>query len=66
MNKKLAKEVYDDGYVEGYKASIAEFLQDLCSLNEFPSLIPFGFEPLRKLIQKWEGRQNGDKKSQTI
>lgn len=33
-----------------------EFLEDLCSLNEFPSLIPFGFEPLRKLIKKWEGK----------
>lgn len=28
MNKKLAKEIYEDGYVEGYKASIVEFLRD--------------------------------------
>ena len=28
MKKDLAKEIYEDGYVEGYKASIEEFLKD--------------------------------------
>ena len=40
------------------KKLITEFQDDLDSLNEFPSLIPYSFEPLRKLKEKWEARQN--------
>jgi len=34
MKKKLAKEIYDDGYVTGYKASINEFLEGFKRIEE--------------------------------
>ena len=36
---------------------IEEFQTDLDSLNEFPSSIPYSFEPLRKLKDKWGARK---------
>lgn len=35
MNKKLAKEIYDDGYVEGYKDACKEFLAFLRDLHDY-------------------------------
>jgi len=46
MKKDLAKEIYDDGYVEGYKTSIEEFLEDL-------KLLGLLSHPIK---DKWEKR----------
>ena len=35
---------------------ISEFENDLDSLRKWPSSIPYSFEPLKKLIDKWEKR----------
>lgn len=39
---------------------IDEFLTDLDSLNDFPSSIPYSFEPLNKIKEKWEKRKDHD------
>lgn len=45
--KALANEIYDDGYVEGYKDAKKEILEDLKRL-------PNSKESFR-LLEKWEG-----------
>lgn len=52
MKKKLAKEIYEDGYVEGYKDAIVEILEDLYKYKE-----QIGFQvhhTLNIMIKKWE------------
>lgn len=58
MRRKVIKEVYEDGYVEGYMKAIDEFLEDLekglCTCGCGDIVSPYG----DKLIEKWEGKKN--------
>ena len=52
---QIAENFYD--FLENEKQElISEFVNDLCSLNEWPISLPYSFEALNKLKAKWEER----------
>lgn len=56
MKKKTAKEVYEDGYVEGYMDAVDEVIMDIKDIRKYFKL---DGHLIASKIKKWEGKKNG-------
>ena len=61
MKKKTAKEVYEDGYVEGYMKAVDEILEDLKKHHDSPHVNFASRLMIRVLQKKWEAKKNDRK-----